>query len=136
MSFVPWLRKMDFRPVHLDASFLIKALTSRSDLVKLHNLAESERPIRMSSVAWYEFSRGPRTPNQLAVARSFLLGDGIVPFDELLAEAAAELFRALGSPRRRSADIAIAVTAISQGAALVTLNPADFQDIPGLALEP
>jgi len=126
---------MDSRPVHLDSSFLIVSLTSRAELGKLQRLAESARPIQMSSVAWYEFARGPRTPSQLAVARTFLLNDGIVPFDEMLAEAAATLFRSLGSPRRRSADIAIAVTAVAVGATLATLNPGDFQDIPGLALE-
>jgi len=71
----------------------------------------------------------------LALARSFLLSEGIVPFDEMLAEAAATVFRALGSPRRRSADIAIAVTAVSLGASLATLNPGDFLDILGLELE-
>lgn len=126
---------MDSRPVHLDSSFLIVSLTSRAELGKLQRLAESARPIQMSSVAWYEFARGPRTPSQLAVARTFLLNDGIVPFDEMLAEAAATLFRSLGSPRRRSADIAIAVTALAVGATLATLNPGDFQDIPGLELE-
>ena len=30
-----------------------------------------------------------RAPSQLAVARSFLLSDGVLPFDEELAEAAA-----------------------------------------------
>ena len=126
---------MDSRPVHLDSSFLIVSLTSRSELKKLQKLAESERAIQMSAVAWYEFSRGPRTPSQLAVARSFLLAEGIVPFDEMLAEAAAAIFRSLGSPRRRSADIAIAVTAVAVGATLATLNPGDFQDIPGVDLE-
>ena len=88
----------------------------------------------MSAVAWYEFARGPRRPEQLAVARTFLLDQGVIPFTEDLAEAAAQLFRQLGSPRRRSADIAIAVTAIACGAKLLTLNPADFKDIPGLEL--
>ena len=130
------VRTMVSRPVHLDASFLIVALTSSVDLYKLRKLAESERPIQMSAVAWYEFARGPRTPSQLAVARSFLLSDGVLPFDEELAEAAAAVVRSLGSPRRRGADIAIGVTAVSCGAILATLNPADFQDIPGLEFLP
>lgn len=51
----------------------------------------------MSAVAWFEFSRGPRTPEQLAVARSFFFDDGIVAFTEDIALRAAEVFRALGS---------------------------------------
>lgn len=89
----------------------------------------------MSAVAWYEFSRGPRTPEQLAVARSFLADDGIVPFGEELAGQAAEVFRRLGSPRRRAADIAIGVTAASFAAVLLTRNARDFVGIPDLDLE-
>ncbi len=56
----------------------------------------------MSAVAWYEFSRGPRTPEQLAVARGLFLEEGIVPFSEELASCAADAFRRLGSPRKRA----------------------------------
>ena len=89
----------------------------------------------MSAIAWYEFARGPRTPEQLGVARSFLLGDGIVPFSEELGDVSAEIFRRLGSPRWRAADIAIAVTAVSQDAVLLTRNERDFTDIPALRVE-
>ncbi len=122
----------NFSPIHLDTSFLIVALTSRKELQQLQTLADSARPIQMSAVAWYEFARGPRTASQLAVARSFLLSDGVIAFDEDLAEAASTIFRSIGSPRRRGADIAIGVTAVSRGAALATLNRDDFRDIPGI----
>lgn len=102
---------------------------------RLVALAASESRIAMSAVAWYEFSRGPRTPEQLAVARSFLADDGIVPFGEELAGQAAEVFRRLGSPRRRAADIAIGVTAASFAAVLLTRNARDFVGIPDLELE-
>lgn len=86
----------------------------------------------MSAVAWYEFTRGPRTPQNLAVATSIL--SAVVAFDSALAERAAELFRQLGSPRSRANDIAIAATAVQSGAILLTRNRADFEDIPGLVL--
>ena len=89
----------------------------------------------MSSVAWYEFSRGPRTPEQLAVARAFLGEDGVVPFSEGLATRAAEVFRLLGSPRRRGADVAIGVTASAASAVLITRNARDFAGVPGLRVE-
>ena len=101
-------------PVHLDTDFLVVALSRAGpERDRLFELAESEQDVQMSAVAWYEFSRGPRTPEQLAVARSFFFEDGIVPLSEELASAAAEVFRQLGSPRRRAADVAIGVTADS-----------------------
>lgn len=122
--------------IHLDTDFLVHAL-SRQGPERRHllSLAESDAEIQMSAVAWYEFSRGPRTPEQLAVARTFLLQDGIVPFSEELSGQAAEVFRSLGSPRRRAADVAIGATAAALGAQLLTRNRRDFAGIPGLRLE-
>ena len=85
--------------VHLDTDFLVHALAaSGPERRKLLEVAESGRTIEISAVAWYEFSRGPRTPEQLATARAFFTDDGIVPFSEQLARASAEVFRQLGSP--------------------------------------
>jgi predicted nucleic acid-binding protein len=89
----------------------------------------------MSAMAWYEFCRGPRTPEQLAVARDLLGPDGIVPLDGRLAEAAGELFASLGRPRRRANDIAIAVTARERSATLLTRNARDFARIAGVTVE-
>ena len=52
-----------------------------------------------------------------------------------LLERAAEVFRQLGSPRRRSADIAIGVTAQELNARLLSCNADDFTGIPGLEVE-
>jgi predicted nucleic acid-binding protein len=122
--------------VHLDTDFLVYALgVAGPERQRLMELAESDRDIGLSAVAWYEFSRGPRTPEQLATARSLFADDGVVPFSEPIAVTAAEVFRQLGSPRRRAADIAIGVTAAALGATLVTRNARDFAGIPGLELE-
>ena len=119
--------------VHLDTDFLVFAVSRQGpERQRLVELAESEAEIQISSVAWYEFSRGPRTPEQLAVARSFFFEDGVVPFSEELAALSGEIFRQLGSPRRRAADIAIGVTAASMEALLFTRNARDFAGIPGL----
>jgi predicted nucleic acid-binding protein len=121
---------------HLDTDFLVYALsTAGPERRRLRALADSDAEIRMSAVAWYEFSRGPRTPEQLAVARSFLGEDGVVAFSETLAAEAAEVFRRLGSPRKRAADVAIGVTAAVHDAVLVTRNARDFAGIPGLRVE-
>jgi predicted nucleic acid-binding protein len=122
--------------VHLDTDFLVYALSVRGpEREKLSELAGSEAQIEISSIAWYEFSRGPRTAEQLAVARSFFGSDGIVPFSEELAAAAAEVFRTLGSPRKRAADVAIGMTAAAAGAVLLSRNAKDFAGIPGLMVE-
>ena len=122
---------------HIDTDFLVVALgRAGKERKRLLAIADSEAHLQMSAVAWYEFARGPRTPEQLAVARSLLDDeDGVVPFAESLAERAGEVFRRLGSPRRRAADIAIGVTAAALGAVLLTRNRADFQGIPDLELE-
>ena len=90
----------------------------------------------MSALAWYEFCRGPRLPQQEAVARSYLETDGVIAFDENAAAAAADLFRRLGSPRRRAADLAIAALAIERGARLLTGNTRDYSGIEGLLIGP
>ena len=121
---------------HLDTDFLIFALSRAGpERRRLSEMADSAADIQMSAVAWYEFTRGPRTPEQLAVARDFLLEDGVVAFSEELALQAADVFRRLGSPRRRAADVAIGVTAAALGAVLVTRNAGDFAGIPDLHLE-
>lgn len=121
---------------HLDTDFLVYALsTTGPERRRLRALADSDAEIAMSAVAWYEFSRGPRTPEQLAVARSFLGEEGVVAFSERVAAEAAEVFRRLGSPRKRAADVAIGVTAATHDAVLVTRNARDFAGIPGLTLE-
>ena len=121
---------------HLDTDFLVYALSAAGpERRRLRALADSDTEIQMSAVAWYEFSRGPRTPDQLALARAFLGEDGVVAFSERIAAEAAEVFRRLGSPRKRAADVAIGVTAAAQEAVLVTRNVRDFAGIPGLRVE-
>lgn len=122
------------RDFHLDTDYLIIAVTGASpERERVVELSEAGVSLAMSAIAWYEFSRGPRTPEQLAVARFFL--DRIVPFGDELADRAADLFRRLGAPRRRANDLAIGVTAAEAGATLLTRNEPDFGDIPGLAVE-
>jgi len=121
---------------HLDTDFLVYALSvPGAERRRLRALADSDEEIAISAVAWYEFSRGPRTPEQLAVARSFFGEEGVVAFAESLADLSAEVFRRLGSPRRRAADVAIGVTAAAQEATLLTRNVRDFAGIPGLEVE-
>lgn len=123
-------------PVHLDTDFLVHALSHAGpERRRLVQLAGAPEEIQVSAVVWYEFSRGPRTAEQLGAARAFFFETGIIPFSEELAARSAEVFRLLGSPRKRAADIAIGVTAVSLGCPLVTRNARDFDGIPGLSVE-
>jgi predicted nucleic acid-binding protein len=121
---------------HLDTDFLIYALIMRGKERKhFLELVKSEADIEISAIAWYEFCRGPRTPEQVAVTRDIFGAEGIVAFTDSLAEQAADRFRRLGSPRRRAADVAIAATALARNATLVTRNERDFAGIEGLDLK-
>ena len=122
---------------HIDADFLVHALGSRgSAWRRLRKLNEEDVELEISAIAWYEFVRGPRSPEQIAVARSLFQEEAVIAFSEAHAEHAADVFRLLGSPRRRAADIAIGVTAIDRDAALLTGNSRDYSGIDGLVLEP
>ena len=58
----------------------------------------------------------------------------VLPFDADAAEAYGAIVREAGYSRRKLLDRMIAAQAIVDDATLVTLNPADFADIPGLKL--
>lgn len=121
---------------HVDTDFLVYALSQPGpERRRLTQLAESDAEIQISAVAWYEFSRGPRTPEQLAVARALFGPDGVVALSEELADLAADVFRRLKAPRRRAADVVIGVTAAAMNAVLLTRNARDFAGVPDLELE-
>jgi len=121
--------------VHVDTSALIDALTGpRRSLPELTALVEDGHPLAISSLVFYEWKRGPRTRAELAAQEALVPTESIVIFDASSAVRAADLYGRLPRARGREIDLAIAACALTQGAALWTLNPADFKDIPGLTL--
>jgi predicted nucleic acid-binding protein len=121
--------------VHLDTSALIDTLTGpRRSLPRLTALVEDGHPLAISSLVFFEWKRGPRTRGELAAQEALVPTESIVAFDAPAAARAADLYRRLPKARGREIDLAIAACALIQGAALWTLNPADFKDIPGLTL--
>lgn len=87
-----------------------------------------------SALVIYEWRRGPRTPRELAMEQALLAPETIAPFGEQEAQMAARFYGNVKRPQGREIDLAIAASAMVQGAELWTLNPADYSDIPGIQL--
>ena len=121
--------------IHLDTSALIAAFGGSPDaFAQLRHFVEAgERP-GLSSVVLYEWWRGPRRPQELADQEALLPSRTACVFGTREAQIAAEIYRGVKRSRQREVDIAIAACAIANGAALWTLNPRDYSDIPGLEL--
>ena len=121
--------------VHLDTSALVDALTGpRRSLDVLIGLAEEGHRLSVSTLVLYEWLRGPRTRAELTVQEELFPRERAVPFGAAQAALAARLHATVKRPRGREIDLAIAACALHDGAALWTLNRADFRDIPGLLL--
>jgi len=91
---------MSQTPVHLDTSFLIRALRpgTRQDQM-LRALLEASRELAMSSIAWAEFLCGPLNGRQLDIARR--ITPELIPFGRL--QTPARSVGRVATPGRRKA---------------------------------
>ena len=119
--------------IHLDTSFLIRALVAGSteDRALRGWLREGE-PLAIAALAWAEFLCGPLSTELLAGMQE-LLGEPL-PFGSVEAANAARLFNQSGRRRGSLLDCMIAATAIEAGAALATSNRADFRRLEPFGL--
>jgi len=119
----------------LDTSMLIEALGSGGSMRTAFRgvLAEGHRMV-LPTLVLYEWLRGPRLPEELAVQEAVLPSSEALPFGADEARTAAALDREVGRSRGREVDLAIAACAISWDGALWTLNRDDFTDVPWLRL--
>jgi predicted nucleic acid-binding protein len=121
--------------VHLDTCALVDALTGpRRSLDALIALAEEGHRLTLSTIVLYEWLRGPRSRPELAVQEDLFPRTRAVPFGADQAAVAAKLYASVSRSRGREIDLAIAACALHDGAALWTLNRADFRDVPDLKL--
>ncbi len=120
--------------VHLDTSLLIHATSSIERRKPLDAASERGDRLLVSTIVLYEWLRGPRSAIELALVDALFPVHDQVVFGLDEARAAARIYRAVARARGRVSDIAIAGCAVEHKAALWTLNPKDFKDIPGLTL--
>src|SRR5262245_25839297 len=119
--------------IHLDTSALIAALTGpRSHALILRRFVSDGERLGVSSIVLYDWWRGPRNDVELDAQEALLPAQTACQFGVAEAALAARLYRRLKRPRHREIDLAVAACAILQNAALWTLNPRDFSDIPDL----
>ena len=111
--------------IHLDTNFIIQALVPGSPAEgKLQAWLLAGEALGISTIAWSEFLCGPVTPQDEALAQTFLAAPE--PFLAVDARKAADLFNATGRRSRSLADCQIAATALRCGAPVATANRSDF----------
>lgn len=121
--------------IHLDTSLLVDAFTGeRRSLPRVGDATLKGEVVTFSTIVLYEWLRGPRTDRETEAVDAFFEVDMLAAFGRQEAARAARLFQRTKRARQRQADLAIAACALEHGAALWTLNRADFADIPELDL--
>ena len=121
--------------IHLDTSVLIDALTGpKRSAPQLRLWIDRKERVAVSTLVLYEWLRGPRLREEIEAQEALFPSGMAVSFGPSQAAVAAHLYRTLPRPRGRELDLAVAACALTFGAALWTLNPEDFRDIPHLSL--
>ena len=121
--------------IHLDTSILIDALAGpQRSAPALRRAIDGGERLALSTIALYEWLRGPRRREELELQELLLPREAALPFDVQAAVVAADLYRKVRGARGREIDLAIAACAIIHASALWTLNSRDYADVPGLTL--
>ncbi len=119
----------------LDTSVLVDSLTGeKRSSPTLRRVFERSERVLVPALVYYEWLRGPRLPQELALAERLFPTESAIVFGPAEAALSAKLYRSVRRPRGREIDLAIAACAIVRDAELLTLNRSDFRDIPGLRL--
>ena len=117
--------------IHLDTSFLIRALVPRSPQDRqLRKWLRAGERSSISTIGWSEFLCGPVEPRHVELASRVVFER--LSFTEEEAVLAVELFNGSGRRRGSLTDCMIAATALRHQAPLATLDPDDFRRFDGL----
>lgn len=122
----------------LDTSVAI--LLRDGDPVIVGAVGSAGQAILLSIVTQVELEGGVyRSPADTSVRRArldvMLQSLPVAPFDEAAVEAYRQIVATAGYSRRKLLDRMIAAQALVHRATLVTRNPDDFADVPGLQVE-
>jgi tRNA(fMet)-specific endonuclease VapC len=125
-------------PYLLDTSVAVD-LRDRNDALLMRLAALSQRPA-LSVITLVELEGGIHVQPDLGVMRrdridAMVRRVEVLPFDEACVTAYGTILEGAGFSRRKIIDRMIAATALVHELTLVTLNGADFADVPGLDLE-
>jgi predicted nucleic acid-binding protein len=119
----------------LDTSVLVDSLTGeKRSSPALRRVYERGERVILPALVYYEWLRGSRLPQELALAERLFPRESAIVFGPVEAAVSAQLYRSVRHPRGREMDLAIAACAIVRDAELWTLNREDFKDVPGLRL--
>ncbi len=119
----------------LDTSVLVEMLGAGGRMrAELRASIERGERLALPTLVLFEWLRGPRTPEELRAQEALLPSDQAIAFGAEEARRAAELYRSLPRSRGREIDLAIAACALTWDASVWTLNPDDFEDVPGLVV--
>ena len=110
------------------------------DLAISSRLSEQPHSLALSLITLVELEGGVAAvpafaPDRRAALDALLRRTDVLPFDRDTVTAYGAILRTLGFSRPRILDRLIAATAIVYDLTLVTINGADFRDIPDLKLE-
>ena len=112
---------------HLDTNSLIGLLVRGSaPAAEVDKWLAAGELLATSAVAWSEFLNGPVTPVEISRVGA-VIQSRIVPFGQVEAVLAADLFNKTGRRRGSRFDCFIAATAILAGAGVATANQSDFK---------
>lgn len=121
-------------PIHLDTSFLIRALVPDSpEAVSLFRWIGERRRLAMSAVAWGEFLCGPLSAEDVSAAASIVRT--IVSLDASHAALAARLFNQGGRRRGTFQDCLVAATALAGSAPLASSDTEGFRRLVPAGLQ-
>lgn len=121
--------------LYLDTNALIGVLDPDDALFDpLFAEIESGTGFATNSIAWHEFTRGPASPEDIALLAG-ILENRILPCTREDGEIAAMLFDRTGRRRASTADCLIAATALRLELRLVTRNLQDFEPFQAFGLQ-
>ena len=98
------------------------------------HLVDEGHRLSLSTIVLYEWLRGTRSAAELAAQEELFPPEAAAVFGPDEARLAARLYTRVKRARGREIDLAIAACALAHNAAVWTLNPGDFTDIPELRL--